>query len=107
ISEAIQLEESIQTADLIITGEGQSDEQTLYGKAPGYIADIGNSYQVPTILLSGSLGEHNEKLRERFAGCFSIVNKPLSLEVCMNNSRQLLAEQTKQILSLIQSIRAR
>lgn len=106
IAEAINLEENIQQADFVITGEGQSDEQTLYGKAPGYVADLGNAHQVPTILLSGSLGEENEKLREKFAGCFSIVNKPISLEECMNNSKHLLTEQSKQILTLIQALKA-
>lgn len=106
IAEAINLEENIRQADLVITGEGQSDEQTLYGKAPGYVADLGNAHQVPTILLSGSLGDKNEKLREKFAGCFSIVNKPLTLEECMKNSKQLLTEQAKQILTLIQALKA-
>lgn len=33
IAETIHLEKEIQEADLVITGEGQSDEQTLYGKS--------------------------------------------------------------------------
>ncbi len=107
IAESIKLEENIKQADLAITGEGQSDEQTLYGKAPGYVANLANKYNVPTILLSGSLGENNQALREKFAGCFSIVNRPLSLEECMNNTSYLLAEQTKQIMTLIHTIRAR
>ncbi|WP_035721909.1 glycerate kinase [Gracilibacillus boraciitolerans] len=107
IAESINLEETIKSADLVITGEGQSDEQTLYGKAPGYVADVAHLYNVPTILISGSLGENNQALRDKFAGCFSIVNRPLSLEDCMKNTRTLLAEQTKQIMTLIHKTRAR
>ncbi|WP_163538007.1 glycerate kinase [Gracilibacillus sp. YIM 98692] len=107
IAKAIHLEEAIKEADLVFTGEGQSDEQTLFGKAPGFVAELANQHQVPTILLSGSLGERNEKLREKFAGCFSIVNKPLTLQECMDKSQHLLFEQTKQILTLIDQIRAR
>ncbi|WP_018931158.1 glycerate kinase [Gracilibacillus lacisalsi] len=105
IADAIHLEQSIKAADLIFTGEGQSDEQTLYGKAPGFVAETANNYNTPTILLSGSLGGNTAKLREHFAGCFSIVNQPLSLGECMENTSTLLKEQTLQIMSLIQAIK--
>lgn len=104
LAEAIQVEAAIKKADLVITGEGQSDEQTLYGKAPGYIAQLAQQYQVPVILISGSLTGDLDRLRERFSGCFSIVNKPLSLEECMEKADQLLYEQTKQVVHLINHI---
>lgn len=105
VADTIDLSSSVKKADLIFTGEGQSDFQTLYGKAPGYIASLGNDYQVPVVLLSGSLGEGTEKLRELFAGCFSIANRPMSLEQCLEDTIPLLKEQTKQIFSLIQTIK--
>ncbi|MGP4041500.1 glycerate kinase [Gracilibacillus sp. D59] len=104
IADAINLEQNIKEAELIFTGEGQSDEQTLYGKAPGFVAELANKYDTPTILLSGSLGGNTAKLREQFAGCFSIVNKPLSLAECMDNTSTLLKEQTMQIMTLIQTM---
>lgn len=100
IAEAMNVEDAIKDADLVITGEGQSDEQTLYGKAPGYIASLAKKYHVPAVLISGSLG-NVEKLSERFAGCFSITNRPLTLEECMEQADKLVYEQTKQIVQLI------
>lgn len=47
------LEETVAGADLVLTGEGQSDRQTFYGKAPGYVAQLCKKYGVPSILLSG------------------------------------------------------
>ncbi|MGN8647484.1 glycerate kinase [Gracilibacillus sp. HCP3S3_G5_1] len=105
IADVINLEQHIATAHLIFTGEGQSDEQTLYGKAPGFVAEMAHKYNIPTILLSGSLSGDTAKLRDHFAGCFSIVNKPLTLTECMNNTSTLLKEQTIQIMSLIQAIK--
>ncbi|WP_153722637.1 glycerate kinase [Sporosarcina cascadiensis] len=105
IADAINLEEAIQQADLVITGEGQSDEQTLYGKAPGYIASLADKHKVPAILISGSLAGNLEILRQRFSGCFSIVNKPLSLGECMDQAENLLYEQTKQVIHLVDSFR--
>lgn len=104
LAEAMNLEETIEKADLVIAGEGQSDEQTLYGKAPGYVAELANKHHVPVVLISGSLDGDLDKLREQFTGCFSIINKPLSLEKCMEEAENLLYEQTKQVIHLMKLI---
>ncbi|ENH97873.1 glycerate kinase [Gracilibacillus halophilus YIM-C55.5] len=105
IADVTNLEETIQQADLVITGEGQSDNQTLYGKAPGFIADLASHHHVPAILLSGGLGKHIDALQEKFIGCFSIVNRPLSLHECMEECSYLLEQQTKQLMTLINYFR--
>lgn len=107
IAEAANLEQSIKHADLVITGEGQSDKQTLYGKAPGYIAMIAQTYGVPIVLISGSLAGDLDALRAQFAGCFSIINQPLSLEACIEKAENLLFEQTKTVIHLMRSIESR
>ncbi|AQQ52390.1 glycerate kinase [Planococcus lenghuensis] len=104
LADAIEVENEIQDASLVLTGEGQSDEQTLYGKAPGYIAELAQKHGVPVILISGSLSGDLTKLQTRFAGCFSIVNKPMPLQECMANAEPLLIEQTKQIINVIKRI---
>jgi len=101
VAQTSKVEEAIRSSDLVITGEGQSDEQTLYGKAPGYIASLAKKYGVPAILLSGSLGGNANALREHFSGCFSIVNKPLTLEASMKNAGGLLTGQTEQVMNLV------
>lgn len=101
IADAANLEKSIKQADLVITGEGQSDEQTLSGKAPGYVAMLAQNYGIPIVLISGSLTGDLNVLRSQFAGCFSIINKPVSLEYCIDNAEELLYEQTKSIIHMI------
>src|SRR5699024_9264699 len=82
--------------DLVITGEGQTDEQTIeYGKTADYVARLSQNYEVPALLLSGSLQGNQNRLREKFAGCFSILSSPLLLEESMNQAGELLYEQTK------------
>ncbi|TAA72999.1 glycerate kinase [Planococcus salinarum] len=104
MASAIEVENEILDASLVLTGEGQSDEQTLYGKAPGHIAELAQKHNVPVILISGSLGGDMEKLQKKFTGCFSIVNKPMSLQECMTNADALLTEQTKQVFRVIKGI---
>ncbi|HLR79664.1 MAG TPA: glycerate kinase [Bacillota bacterium] len=105
IAQAAQLEDAIQGADFVLTGEGKSDEQTLYGKAPHYVAELATHYGVPVVLLSGSLAGDLEGLRKKFSGCFSIINEPLSLEKAMQDAEQLLFSQTKQVIHFWNSIR--
>ena len=104
LADAIELEAAIQQADLVITGEGQTDEQTLYGKAPGYVAKLAEAHSIPTILISGSLQGNMDLLRKRFAGCFSIVTSPLTLEQCMEQAEELLYEQTKHVIHFMTSV---
>lgn len=97
LAETMKLEEAIKNADLVITGEGQSDRQTLYGKAPGYIARLSKKYKVPVVLISGSLKDHDQLLHS-FTGCFSIVDRPLTLKDSMEQANILLYNQTRQII---------
>lgn len=105
VGEASGVEEAIQQAALVITGEGQSDEQTLYGKAPGYIADLAQKHHVPAILISGALSGNTDPLLDKFAGCYAITNRPLSLNECMEQAKQLLYQQTKQLIHLIHNVK--
>ncbi|WLR49158.1 glycerate kinase [Halobacillus litoralis] len=101
VGEAIKLHDAIRDADYVITGEGQSDEQTLYGKAPGYVAELAKDNHTPVILLSGSLGTNYGALNERFTSCYSIAPGPVSLENCLKNAEEYLFETTRQIARLI------
>lgn len=104
IAGTADLEKWVKHACLVITGEGQSDEQTLYGKAPGYIAMLAQNYGVPIVLISGSLAGDLDVLRAQFVGCFSIINQPMSLESCIENTEKLLFEQTKSVVHFMHSV---
>lgn len=51
-----RLEDRLRTADLVVTGEGQVDGQSLMGKAPIGIAKLAHQHNVPVILIAGSVG---------------------------------------------------
>lgn len=104
VADASHMQNAIKHADLVITGEGQSDEQTLYGKAPGYIADLAQSYHTPVLLLSGSLAGDQDKLRGNFHGCFSIIPHPVTIEECMENAEDFLYNQTKQVVHFVHKV---
>ena len=53
IQRQIHLEERIRQADLVITGEGKLDEQTLEGKVVAGVLELADKYQKPTVLMVG------------------------------------------------------
>jgi len=65
VAELVGLEEAIADADLVLTGEGRFDAQTLHGKLPAVVAEIARRHGKPVVVLAGSVGEVPEaKLRE-------------------------------------------
>lgn len=101
----IGLDEALESATAVFTGEGQSDGQTLYGKAPSHVTELAAGHGVPAILISGAVVPERGRLLEKFAGCFSIAPGPISLEECMQDVRKLLFEQTRQIATLLTRIK--
>ncbi|MDV2582755.1 glycerate kinase [Alkalibacillus haloalkaliphilus] len=105
VGEIARLEDEIKSSQLVVTGEGQSDFQTFYGKAPGYVAKLAQKYNVPCVLISGAIDDHDGKLRELFSGVFAITNQPMSLEECIENADQLLLQQTANVVHLFNNLR--
>jgi glycerate 2-kinase len=60
VSEAAGLAQKMAGADLVITGEGQLDAQTLYGKAPYAVARLARELGIPVIAVGGSLAAQSE-----------------------------------------------
>ena len=80
-----------QDADLVITGEGQTDAQTLYGKLPLGIAHLARSYNVPCVCLSGALGLGYQSLYEQgMIGIFSSADRAMSFQMALQTGSEKL-----------------
>lgn len=79
--ETIHFEEIIKGADLVITGEGSADRQTLMGKLPmGILQHAGNS---PVCLIAGRVSDREELLKAGFAQVECINPTGITLEEAM------------------------
>ncbi len=86
-------------ADLVITGEGQIDEQTASGKTPMGIAQAAQQYGVPTIAFAGSVGSGIEQLYPHgILAVFSIMNGPKTLQQAMDQASSLLEYTVEQVM---------
>ena len=84
VAQIAGLAEAVMGADLVITGEGRLDSQTLHGKTPAGVAEIAQQAGVPVLALAGSLGEGYQALYEvGIDAAFSLVSGPVSLQQAM------------------------
>jgi glycerate kinase len=101
VATAARLRSKISGADWAITGEGKSDNQTLNGKLPIYVARLAKEAGVRTILISGSIGEDAAELEKEFIACFSCVPRPMSLAECLEKAEENLFASTRNVAKLL------
>jgi glycerate 2-kinase len=92
VAELVGLAEALETADLVITGEGRADEQTLQGKTAMGVATLARPRATPVALLCGALGDRAEALDAAMslAVVQPIADRPMSLEDAMADTERLL-----------------
>ncbi|MDD0844290.1 glycerate kinase [Pseudomonas sp. Gutcm_11s] len=92
VAELSGLAAAVQGADLVITGEGRLDSQSLHGKTPVGVARVAKAAGVPVVALAGSLGEAYQALYGAgIDAAFSLTSGPQSLEQAMQDAAAELA----------------
>lgn len=87
VTEAVDLESAIKDADLVITGEGRIDSQSIKGKVPVGVAKIAKRYQKPVIGIAGSLSQDVDVVYEHgLDAVFSVLYKVGTLEDALENA---------------------
>ena len=80
VAEAAGLAGHVEGADLVLTGEGSIDSQTLAGKTPAGVAEVAARFGVPVIAFAGRLGDDAEVLvGNGFAAVVPITTGPCDL----------------------------
>ena len=93
VLDQVGLDEKLEGADLVITGEGQLDFQTVYNKAPIGVAWRAKERGIPVIAISGSLGKGFEDVHaEGIDAVSSIVCAPMTLEEASTRGGELIAD---------------
>ena len=101
VADLLGLDQAIRGAGWVITGEGRSDIQTLLGKTPHVVAQRAAKFGVPVTLLSGGIDRAAlPALSKIFAGCFSLVFGPTTLDRAIAESAGLLADSAEQLARL-------
>lgn len=100
--EMLGLEEQIKEADLVITGEGGINHQTIFGKTPVAVSKIAKKYDIPVIAIAGSLSKGYETVYEEgIQAVFSIIPELSSLDELLENGYQNLKKTAANVASVI------
>ncbi|WP_180232949.1 glycerate kinase [Bacillus sp. AFS055030] len=102
------LEASIEKANLLITGEGRFDSQSLAGKLPIGVSLIAKKHNVPTIVFAGSIEDGLTELTDYgIIATIPIVSSVMTLEDAMTNASSLLHLAVKRTFNLIDNLSTR
>lgn len=98
VIEALDFESRLEEACLVIVGEGQTDRSTIFNKAPVAVAQRARARGIPTVAISGSLGEGFEQVQDHgIDAAFSILDHCMTLEDAMSDTAQLVSNATEQV----------
>ncbi|WP_058543507.1 glycerate kinase [Pseudomonas fluorescens] len=101
VAQLTGLAEAVSGADLVITGEGRFDAQTLRGKTPFGVARIARQHGVPVVVIAGTLGEGYQALYEHgIDAAFALASGPMTLQQACTDAPRLLRERARDIARL-------
>jgi glycerate kinase len=101
IMELSNFEQQVKNCDVVITGEGSTDYQTMFGKVPYGVGQVAKKYNKPLICISGSLKEGYESLYdEGVTALFSISPGPISLKDSIERGDELLERVSENVMRI-------
>ncbi len=104
ILDAVGFSALVKDAAFVITGEGRTDFQTAFGKAPVGVAKAAKRFAVPVFCISGGLGEGaDDVLAEGIDAVMSICDRPLSLDECMSSGALLIESASARLCRIIKA----
>jgi len=89
VAEALDLEKEIMASDLVVTGEGSLDAQTMEGKGPAGVAQLARRHGKPVIAFAGFVG-NDARLDALFDVILPLCDRPLTLAEAVRDAANLL-----------------
>lgn len=101
ILSVLNFDEHVKWTDLVITGEGKLDAQTLNNKAPFAVSQWAKKQNKPVFAFGGSI---EEEAKSAFDGIFSIMDESMDIEYAMKNAGELLYNFTMEFAKNIETL---
>ena len=102
VLETLGVSTLVEGCDLVITGEGRTDFQTAYGKAPVGLAKVAKLWNIPVICIAGGLGKGaDDVLAQGVDGLASTVPHPMTLEECMEAGDGMIEDATARVCRMV------
>ncbi len=102
VLDTVGLDDALEGADLVLTGEGALDYQTVYSKAPIGVAERAKRLRIPVIAIAGTLGDRYRLVHDHgIDAAIAITNAPMSLEEASSRAADLIADATAQAMRMM------
>lgn len=107
IVEILGVDKKIAQADLVITGEGNINHQTKFGKTPVAVSKIAKKYGIPVIAIAGSLSDDYDSVYEEgIDAVFSIIPRLSDLETALSEGKTNIEETARNIARVLHLMNA-
>jgi glycerate kinase len=101
VAQAVDLAARVRGCDLVLTGEGRVDGQTLGGKVIAGVAGVARAQGVPVVVLAGGILPDAYALHDHgVVALLSVVPRPLDLQGAERQAREFIARATEEVLRL-------
>ncbi|RQW64742.1 glycerate kinase [Vibrio viridaestus] len=102
VIEAVALAQAMHDTDLVITGEGRIDSQTIYGKTPIGVAKVAKQFDIPVIGIAGALTYDCGVVHEHgIDSVFSVVPRAVELDMALKEADKNIYLCAKNIAALL------
>ena len=108
VMDAVDMEKTMEGADLVFTGEGRLDGQTAMGKAPVGIAKLAKKHGAKVVALAGAVIEGAEKCNENgIDAFFPILRRIVTLDEAMDpkTAKENMIRTAEQVIRLVSAFR--
>lgn len=102
VLDTINFDELVSKADIVFTGEGKFDSQSLHGKVVMGVANRSQKYKTPVIVVTGAIGENiQEAYNKGITAIFSINKEPMEFSKSALKSKENMILTMENILKLL------
>lgn len=102
VTDALHLDKHVANADLVITGEGRIDSQTIHGKVPVGVAKVAKRYNKPVIGIAGSLTADVGVVHlHGIDAVFSVIYTVCTLEEALENAEENVRMAARNIAAVL------
>lgn len=104
VLEAVHFEKHLEGATFVVTGEGELNRQTAYGKTPLGVAQAAKRHGLPVFAVAGSIAADAHELYEfGIDAMFPVVPGPLTLEIALRDARRLVTEAAERLARIVRA----
>lgn len=102
ILDYVDFDNLIMDADLVVTGEGSMDGQSVYGKVPVGVAQRCKPFNIPVVAVVGGMGPGAEKVYDYgIDSIITTVNGPMELDEALSRADELMADAAERLFRFI------